>query len=424
MEEWISCIYDHHESYIDRGQFDWIQQMIAKNSRHGIESGAGAARKGPALLTGILRCRRCGRKLTVVYTGRHHDSLRYSCCRGMQDNGEPRCISFGGMLVDDAVSREVLRVVSPGGVEAAKNAFEEDVRGRDDVVGSLSLAAEEARYAVERARRQYDAIDPENRLVAAELERRWNTELEKLEGLEQRIEQEVALREKDQPSTSSSVEDLASDLVDIWNDGATDVRLKKRIVRTLIEEIVVAVDAPAGLITLVIHWKGGVHTEIEVKRRRRGHCSLHTPTEVVDAVEALSRICTDDIIAGVLNRNGLLTGRGNRWTRERVRSLRAKRRMPCYSEERQETEGWMNLTQASAHVELASVSLRRAVERGEVVAVHPMPDGPWVFQREHLDDPGVRRALQRIQKRSRRTGVQDPGPLSLFESTLCPDEAV
>jgi hypothetical protein len=327
-------------------------------------------------------------------------------------------------LADDAVSREVLRVVNPGAVEASKRASEEEARGLDDVVSSLSLAAEEARYAVDRARRQYDAIDPENRLVAAELERRWNVELEKLEGLEQRIEQEVARREKDQPSAAISIEDLASDLVGIWGDEGTDVRLKKRIVRTLIEEIVVDVDAQAGRITLVIHWKGGVHTEIEVKRRRRGHSGLHTPPDVVDAIEVLSRICTDEIIAGALSRNGLLTGHGNRWTRERVRSLRAKRKMPCFSEERREMEGWMNLTQAAAYVELAPVSLRRAVERGEVVAVHPLPDGPWVFQREHLDNPEVRRRLQRVQKRSQRAGVQAPGQLSLFESTLCPDEAV
>ena len=424
VEEWISCIYDHHESYIDRDQFDQIQQMIAQNSRHGIESGAGAARTGPALLTGILRCRHCGRKLTVVYTGRDHHSLRYSCCRGALDSGEPRCINFGGALVDEAVAREVLRVVSPGGVEAARKASEEEACGHDDVVSSLSLAAEESRYATDRAWRQYDAIDPENRLVAAELERRWNVELEKLEGLELRIAEEVALRERDQPSTCSSFEDLASDLSGIWNDSETDVRLKKRIVRALIEEIVVAVDAPAGVIKLTIHWKGGVHTEIEVKRRRRGHSGLHTPTDVVDAVEVLARICTDDTIASVLSRNGLLTGHGNRWTRERVRSLRAKRKMAGYSEERRDAEGWMNLTQAAAYVDLAPVSLRRVVERGGVPAMHPMPEGPWVFQREDLDDPGARRAFRQVQNRRQGGGVQDPGQLSLFESTLCPDEVV
>ena len=303
-------------------------------------------------------------------------------------------------------------------------AAKQEAHGHDEVVSALMLAAEEARYSVERARRQYDAIDPDNRLVAAELERRWNEELEKLETLERRVERELTLRENEQPSAICSVADLAPDLTSIWNDTETDVRLKKRIIRALIEEIAVDVDAQAGWITLVIHWKGGVHTELEVKRRRRGQNSAQTPTEVVDAVEVLSRICTDDVIASALSRNGLLTGHGNRWTRERVRSVRANRKMIGYSKERRDAEGWMNLTQAAAYVDLATVSLRRVVERGEVIALHPIPDGPWVFQRKDLDDPIARRAIQKVRSRRKRGGVQDPGQLSLFESTLCPDEAV
>ena len=417
LEEWIACIYDHHEGYIDRDLFDRIQQMIASNSKQGRQSGKGAVRKGPALLAGLLRCRRCGRKLSVTYTGRERNAVRYACVRGQLDNGEPKCISFGGVPVDEAVSREVLRVVAPGGIEAAKKALEEGVRRRGEVGSALKLAVQEARYSVERARRQYDAVDPENRLVADELERRWNRELEKLDQLERRVEEDAAVQDKGQPSTLHALDDLAHDLMSVWNCSTTDVRLKKRITRTLVEEVVVDVDGPAGLVHVAIHWKGGVHTEIEVQRRRRGQNGLHTSAEVVEAVAILSRICTDETIAGYLNRNGLLTGRGNRWTQERVQSLRTKRELPRHSKDSQERDGWMNLKQASAYVGLAGVSLKRAVERGEVVAEHPLPDGPWVFRRDHLDEPCVRHALSRIQKRSCRTGVQGPGQLSLFKST-------
>jgi hypothetical protein len=418
VEGWLACIYDHHEGYVDRSQFDRIQQMIARNSNSAGESGPGAARHGAALLTGILRCRRCGRKLLVTYTGRQHDVARYACNRGALDNGDVRCISFAGAAVDAAVVREVLCVVSPAGIEAARSASADHARRHGEVLSSLSLAAQEARYATDRARRQYDAVDPANRLVAEELERRWNAELEKLEQVERRIEREAKRAAEVPLVAGKSLEGLAEHLDEVWNDPGTDMRLKKRIVRTLIEEIVVDVVPSDGRIQLVVHWKGGVHSEIGVNRRRRGSNALHTPADVVNAVEILSRVCTDDVIAGALNRCGLLTGRGNRWTRERVASVRAKRGLSAFSEERRQEQGWMTLTEAAAHVDLAAVSLRRAVERGEVMADHPLADGPWVLSRDHLDDPGVRHALARVQKRAPpRGGVQQPGQLSLFTTT-------
>lgn len=417
VEDWVACIYDHHEGYVDRNKYDQIQEMIARNSNAAAASGAGAARQGLALLTGLLRCRRCGRKLLVTYTGRQHDIARYVCRRGSLDNGDERCISFSAGAVDEAVTREVLCIVSPAAVEAARNASADQAGRQDAILRSLSLAAEEARYATDRARRQYDAVDPENRLVAEELERRWNVELEKLVQLEQRIGQEAKQAAEAFPVASESIDGLADRLDEVWNHPRTDIRLRKRIVRLLVEEVVVDVAPADGRIQLVVHWKGGVHSEIGVSRRRRGTNSLHTPPDVVDAVEVLARVCTDDVIASALTRGGLRTGRGNRWTRERVTSVRAKRGIPAFSEERQREQGWMTLNEAAAYVDLAAVSLRRAIERGEVEAEHPLDSGPWVLRRDHLDDPQVRRALARVQKRASKGEVQHPGQLSLFTSS-------
>jgi hypothetical protein len=124
-------------------------------------------------------------------------------------------------------------------------------------------------------------------------------------------------------------------------------QLKKRVIRTLIRDVVVDVDAPASEVVLVIHWKGGVHTELRLPRRRRGQNSTQTPTEVLEAVRVLARICPDRLIAGVLNRNGLLTGRGNRWTQERITALRSHHHIPCYRADQRDGGPWMNLrTQA------------------------------------------------------------------------------
>ncbi len=171
-------------------EFERIAAAIRANTPG--EQQPGAAKNGQALLTGLLRCSRCGRKLTVRYTGSGHDVLRYSCMRGWLDNGEPRCIAFGGISVDEAIGREVLRVVQPAAIEASMLASEELSRQRDDILDALHRDLEAARYAAERAQRQYDAADPENRLVTAELERRWNLALQHVREIEVRIEQHGA----------------------------------------------------------------------------------------------------------------------------------------------------------------------------------------------------------------------------------------
>ena len=324
-EQWLALIPGAHEGYVSWEEFERIAGAIRENTQ-----GAGAVKNGPALLTGLLRCSRCGRKLTVRYTGSGHDVLRYSCFRGWLDNGEPRCIAFGGISVDEAISREVLRVVQPAAIEASVLASQELGRQQDDILDALHRDLEAARYAAERAQRQYDASDPENRLVTAELERRWNLALQHVREIEVRIEQHGAAADASPAPSLEDLYQLSQQLETIWTDPATSVRLKKRIVRTLIEEVLVDVDSSASELVLTLHWKGGAHTELRLPRRRRGQCSTQTSRELIEAVGVLARICSDDLIAGILNRNGHLTGRGNRWTRERVTALRSHHRIPCY----------------------------------------------------------------------------------------------
>lgn len=421
LQKWTTLIYDHHDSYIDREQFDRIQQMITANS---LFTGPGAPKRGPALLAGLLRCRRCGRILSVRYTGATHTVLRYVCCRGDLDNAEPRCISIGGNPVDEAISREILKVIQPAAIEASIMAAQSAGSQQDDIIRALELDLKAACYAEDRARRQFDAVDPANRLVTDELERRWELSLHKVGELKQRIEKESNERRQILPPDTAAFKDLASTLDKVWDSSETDVRLKKRIIRALIEEVLVDVDSNAGEISLVIRWKGGIHTELRVRRRRRGQNSLHTSADIVEAVEALTRTCPDKIIAGVLNRNGLRTGKGNRWTQQRVTSLRCKRKIENYSSERQKLEGWMNLTQAAAYVGVSGKTLRRAVERGEIKACHPLPDGPWIFKRKELDGPSARAVIDRAHSRGNKPTGLDPKQKNLFTSTTYLDGVV
>src|SRR4051794_14252965 len=325
-EEWLALRPGAHEGYLAWDRAEAIREMVSDNAPGA--GSHGAPKHGAALLAGLLRRRRCGRKLTVQYTGAKHDIPRYVCHRGRLDYGEPSCIAFGGLRVDDAVEEALLAVVRPAAIEAALAAEARAATRRDQARDALLRDLEAARYAADRAFRQYDAADPENRLVTGELEARWNRALSRVGACETRIAEHDAVAPR--PALPPvALETLAADLQGVWAAPTTDARLKKRIVRTLIHEAVADLDEARAEIVLTLHWVGGAHTEHRLPRRRRGQ-RTGAPVDVVEAVRSLALIARDDVIAGVLNRNGLKTGHGNRFTRERVAALRSHHRIPVF----------------------------------------------------------------------------------------------
>ncbi|HYZ23946.1 MAG TPA: recombinase family protein [Rhodopila sp.] len=394
-EGWLALLPDSHEGYVSWEKAEAIRRMVSENlptSRH-----HGAPKHGDALLAGLIRCRRCGRKLTLRYTGAKHHIPRYSCWRGWLDSGEPRCIAFGGLRVDDAIEEALLDVVSPGAIAAAATAQAEVSKRRDQVREALMRDLEAARYAADRACRQYDATDPANRLVAGELEARWNRTLIAVAD----IEAKIAAHDRAVPSPTVapiSLTELAADLKTVWSAPTTDARLKKRIVRTVIHEVVADIDDEAAEIVLLVHWMGDVHTELRLPRRRRGQRNSTRP-DIIAAVRQLILIASDDLIAGALNRNGLLTGNGNRWTRERVTAVRSSYRIPVHCPAPEGAEPYMNLSKAAKFIGIAPKTLRIAAEAGEIEAVHPLPDGPWIFSLDVLNGPAAQRIAARARTR-------------------------
>jgi DNA invertase Pin-like site-specific DNA recombinase len=416
--DWLALKPGTHEGYVDWERAEAIRKMVSNNvptSKH-----HGAAKHGNALLAGLVRCRRCGRKLSARYSGAKHNIPRYSCCRGQLDNGEPKCIAFGGLRVDDAIEEALLQVVGPGAIEAAVKAQAEATLQRDQVREALCRELEAARYAADRAFRQYDATDPANRLVAGELEARWNTALSRQAEIEARIAIHDACAVPGQTITPVSFAGLADDLQSVWNAPTTDARLKKRIVRTLIREVIADIDAEAadgaGEIFLIIHWIGGAHTSLRLPRRRRGQRNS-TAAETVEAIRQLTRIANDDLIAGILNRNGLRTGNVNRWSRERVCSLRSHRKIPPFRAAAGGVEPWLNLTKASAHLDTTPKTLRLAAIAGEIEALHPLPDGPWLFKRSDLDGSAGKGIAKRTKNRRKRPAGSPHEQQNLFTST-------
>jgi DNA invertase Pin-like site-specific DNA recombinase len=413
--EWLALHPGAHEGYVDWERAEAIRRMVSDNiptSRH-----HGAAKRGDALLAGLVRCRQCGRKLTLRYSGTTSNIPRYCCSRGWDGNGEARCIGFGGTLIDKAIEAEVLKVVEPGAIAAAIEAGGQEATHRDEVAEALKRDLEAARYAADRAFRQYDAIDPANRLVAAELEARWNRALAQVGEVEARIAAHYrATPPRSDDLSTQCFTTLAGDLRAVWSAPTTDARLRKRIVRTVIQEVIADIDEAAGEVILLIHWTGGVHTELRVTRRRPGQ-STRTAPDIIAAVSQLVLIADDEEIAGILNRNKLPTGLGNRWTRERVTALRSHHKIPVHRPAADGNDPWLNLNDAAAYLHVDPKTLRLASMSGQIEALHPLPDGPWLFSRAILDGAPAKALVDRARKRAGHPTGPDPDQQNLFPST-------
>jgi DNA invertase Pin-like site-specific DNA recombinase len=422
-ERWVALAPQAHEGYISWEDFERIQAMIRQNRLTDGEP-SGAVRNGQALLTGVLRCRRCGRMLRVYYKGPAGDVVRYACPKAQLDNQEARCVVLSGAPLDAAVAAQLFAVVEPAAIEAALMASQQQAQARSEVLDTLQRDLQAARYRAQRAERQYEAADPDNRLVAQELERRWNVALQDVQALEARIAAERESACELRGGTLEEFQKLASDLEAVWNDPQADERTKKRLLRALIREVVVDIDEQTSEVVVLIHWQGGVHTPLRLPRRRPGQSSGQTPKDVVDAVRVLARIHNDEAIAGVLNRAKVRTARGNYWTRALVTSLRANHEIPCHEPQRQAAEGWVNLSQAARLVGVANRTLRVAIECGEVAAERPIARGPWVLNKQAFETEAARRFLERVRLGRTLPAVPSPAQTVLAFSTTSPNGAL
>jgi excisionase family DNA binding protein len=415
--EWIVLLRDHHEPYISWDRYERHQQMLADNTNMRGAMARGAVRRGESLLAGLLRCGRCGRRLHVTAVGQHGSVARYHCLGGHINHGLPRnCLSFGGLRVDEAIEREVLRVLTPGAIEAALGAAAAAADQTDATRRALELELRQARYEAERARRQYDAAEPENRLVVGTLERRWNAALEHVKDLEQRVEAVSVAAPRPREDERQRLLALAEDFPAVWRDTDTDVRLKKRIIRLVIEEIVVDVTTEPPAITLLIHWNGGKHTQLVVRKNRTGQHRYRTDRAIVEVVRDLARSLPDEQIARVLNRLGYRTGHGNAWTKPRVASLRNTYSIPVFD---RSTAGLTLLTmeQAATTLNVSAMTIRRLIIRKVLPATQPVPYAPWAIRRDDLDLPVVRHAIEAIRKDGRLSLPDSGAQLSFMKST-------
>jgi len=396
-EEWMVLIQEHHPGYISWEQFERNQALLVANSNMKSRMEPKAGRGGRALLAGILRCRRCGRMLHVGYSGRE-GRIRYNC-RGVVDKVDYGCIRFAGFRVDQAIAKEVLQAIEGDAVEAAMEAAGQLQKQREQQRKALSLEMEQAHYEARLASRRYEAVDPDQRLVAAELEARWDAALQKAKDLEEQLSR------FDRDSGATAIPDLetlislAQDLPRVWNADTTDMRLKQRIVRILVHEIVADTDEAAEQIVLLIHWAGGRHTELRIPKYPTGRHSKSTAYEAVEVVRQMAGKHSDERIAATLNRLGFRTGAGQGWNERRVRTVRYRHGVAGFDPVAVNSTT-ITLQQAAEKLAVSVTVVRRLIAEKKISATQVIQGAPWEIPVSDLDSADVRQEALRIKNRT------------------------
>jgi DNA invertase Pin-like site-specific DNA recombinase len=414
MTEWNVLIRDHHQGYIDWERFEANQRMLLENAHMKQRAARKSGRGGRALLTGLMRCGRCGRMMRVFYGMRSGHAHRYQC-RGDDGNvGSGLCIGIGGVGVDRAVATRILEAVSEQAVDAALLAANQGVKAADDVRRAVARELEEARYEASLAERRYEHVDPAKRHVARELEARWNAALERVAALERRVvllDDEIATRPR---IDRDALLRLAHDLPTVWNAVDTDARAKQRLVRLLIEEIVVDLDDVAHEAALVIHWIGGRHTEVRVPRRRAGGYPRDRSPSPVDVIRKLGGQWTDRQLAVTMNRMRCKSSDGLTWTEVRVAELRNRMGVAAFDPiaDRLPT---ISADAAAERLGICIGSVHKLIKSGTLPATQLMPSAPWQIPLAALDSERVRIGIQEIVDRrpTKALAAIDNGTLRL-----------
>lgn len=392
-------IENNHEGYIDIEAYEENQKMIRKNCLHGrVVERVGAAREGQGLLGGILRCGRCGRKFYVTYYGKSGTAARY-ICRGDYESGGKYCLAFGGSTVDKEFSKELLRVISPYGMEASIEAEGILSVKEEERTKVIEQKIQQLEYEATRAFEQYDEVDPRNRLVAAELERRWDEKLEEVK----EANRELDKIEKDQYELTEEekrkIADLGERFQEVWESEYCPASLKKKIIRTVIDEVIVNLDEPDQMLKFIIHWKGGCHTEFEMPKPPSG-VGQKTSMEDLEIIRKMAVRYGDADIARVLNKLGRITATGKRWTEFRVRTIRGRYSIPGHILTAVDPD-ILTLGQAAKHLRVSRTTITRLVVGGVLGKKQVAPWAPWEIKRSDLDSDRIKKIVKVLRETGR-----------------------
>jgi len=408
LDQWDVMVKEHHAAYIDWAEFERNQKQLAVNA-YGRVGGAKSGRGGRALLAGMLCCGRCGRRLVVAYVGRGVPQAVYRCDRPNLQLAQLRCFTFGGRRPDEAITRELLRAVEPMAVEAALQAERRHMEVQADQRRITELELQQARYEATLAERRYAACDPDNRLIAAQLEKSWESALQRVVACEQRLD----AVEQAQSSAKPDLAGLAEDLAAAWNVPGVTMRARQQLLRTLVKDIVADVDDATREVVLTIHWRGGQHSQVRVTKPRSGEHGCRTPEQALAVMRSMAGKWSDEHVAATLNRMGLPTGQGKTWTAQRVGSVRMVNDIRAYRSAHKDGQ-WLTMSEAAATLGVNNHRIRRLIKEGLLPAEQVVPRAPYQIRASDLLDQRVIDAAARTDRPCRIDGENQ---ISMFSIT-------
>lgn len=397
-DEWSVLLRDNHQGYISWREYEENHKLLAENAHMKKNCARKSARGGRALLTGLMRCGRCGRMMRVFYGNAKGNAHRYQCRGDDAHVGVGLCIGIGGVRVDRAVAMQILEAVSDRAVEAAIFASDQVERSRRDVIAAIERDLEGARYEALLASRRYELVDPAKRHVARELEARWNDALERVGILERKVNDLSALSAARPVIDRGRLLQLAQDLPTVWNAPSTETRTKQRLIHILVQEIICNLDDATNEAVLLIHWTGGRHTEVRVARVKTGRYPAELAPSAVEALRKLGGHWPDRELAVSLNRMLCKTGDGESWTTVRVREMRARLGIPEYDATKVDVPV-ISLTKAAETLGICLGSAKSLVQRGILPATQILPGSPWMIPVEALSSEAVRIGVQGVVDR-------------------------
>jgi DNA invertase Pin-like site-specific DNA recombinase len=396
-EECRVFIRDHHEGYISWEEFEENRRMLRSNAlRFGSDESVAVIRQGHGLLSGLLRCGRCGKKMQVRYWGKSGTAARYLCAGDFQ-NGGRYCIGFGGATVDRRFSELLLDVISPYGIEASLKAIERVTSEVDGKSAVFEKQLQQLEYEAQRAFEQYNAVDARHRLVAGELERRWNEKLQEVAQAKKTLEEIAKQRRTLSEEQKQQLLEMGRRFKEVWHAHACPMELKKKIIRTVIEEIVVQLDESTQMLQFILHWKGGCHTEFQMEKPRSA-VGKTTELEDVELIRKMADRYDDGEIARVLNKLNRRTGKGLSWSQSRVADVRRKHAIAGGRPHDQRGREILSLAQAASHCSVSDTTIRRLVEAKLLPMTQTAPWAPWEIQRVDLDSEPVRGIVEHLHK--------------------------
>jgi hypothetical protein len=311
MAQWPVKIEAHHPAYLSWEEYVKNCERLRQNWN--CEGAKGVVRKGHALLQGIAYCGICGRKMGVQsHVVREKRSPTYICQTGYHNGDTDRiCQCMTSRPVDAAIVEAFLEAVSPMSVEVGFRVLEQLEQDLAAQRRQRELQLEQARYEARLAQRQYDAVDPDHRLVASELERRWNEKLERVTHLEQaHVQAEQEAQWNITPDERRAIQELSQNLPLLWGASTTTDQERKRLLRMAIASVQLDGVSKPGQIDVQIRWHSGMLTTFAVKRATPGEGSLKTPQEAVAIIHEMAGQHTYEEIANRLNDAGYRTAFG------------------------------------------------------------------------------------------------------------------